>query len=83
LGVVVALVLTILSPAIWVNVFGYAAPIFPYSSPTIFSMPLAFFTIWLVSKLDRSGRAAVDRAGYVEQRVRSETGLGATGASAH
>jgi cation/acetate symporter len=83
LGVVVALVLTILSPAIWVNVFGYAAPIFPYSSPTIFSMPLAFFTIWLVSKMDRSGRAAVDRAGYVEQRVRSETGLGATGASAH
>jgi cation/acetate symporter len=83
LGVVVALVLTILSPAIWVNVFGYAEPVFPYSSPTIFSMPLAFFTIWLVSILDRSGRAAVDRAGYVEQRVRSETGLGATGASAH
>jgi cation/acetate symporter len=83
LGVVVALVLTILSPAIWVNVFGYAEPVFPYSSPTIFSMPLAFFTIWLVSILDRSGRAAVDRAGYVEQRVRSETGLGATGASSH
>jgi cation/acetate symporter len=83
LGVVVALVLTILSPAIWVNVFGYADPVFPYSSPTIFSMPLAFFTIWLVSILDRSGRAAVDRAGYVEQRVRSETGLGASGASSH
>jgi cation/acetate symporter len=82
-GVVLALVLTILSPAIWVTVFGYAAPVFPYSSPTIFSMPLAFFTIWLVSKMDRSGRAAVDRAGYVEQRVRSETGIGATGASAH
>jgi cation/acetate symporter len=83
LGVMLALVLTVMSPAIWVNVFGYAEPIFPYSSPTIFSMPLAFFTIWLVSILDRSGRAAVDRAGYVEQRVRSETGLGATGASAH
>jgi cation/acetate symporter len=83
LGVVLALVLTILSPAIWVNVFGYEAPIFPFSSPTIFSMPLAFFTIWLVSTLDRSGRAAVDRAGYVDQRVRSETGLGASGASGH
>jgi cation/acetate symporter len=83
LGVMLALVLTVMSPAIWVNVFNYAEPIFPYSSPTIFSMPLAFFTIWLVSILDRSGRAAVDRAGYVEQRVRSETGLGATGASAH
>ena len=82
-GVVLALVLTILSPAIWVTVFGNAAPIFPYSSPTIFSMPLAFFTIWLVSRTDRSGRAAVDRGGYVEQRVRSETGIGATQASAH
>ena len=83
LGVLLALVLTILSPAIWVTIFGNAEPIFPYSSPTIFSMPLAFFTIWLVSKMDRSGRAAVDRGGYVEQRVRSETGIGAGRASAH
>jgi cation/acetate symporter len=83
LGVVVALVLTILSPAIWVSVLGNEAPIFPYSSPTIFSMPLAFFAIWLVSILDRSGRAAVDRAAYPAQRVRSETGIGATGASSH
>ena len=82
-GVVLALTLTILSPAIWVTVFGNAAPIFPYSSPTIFSMPLAFFTIWLVSTMDRTGRAVVDRGGYAEQRVRSETGIGAAGASAH
>lgn len=82
-GVVVALVLTILSPTIWVSVLGNADPIFPYSSPTIFSMPLAFFTLWLVSILDRSGRAAVDRAGYLEQRVRCETGIGAARASAH
>jgi len=82
-GVVLALILTILSPAIWVSVLGNAAPVFPYSSPTIFSMPLAFVTIWLVSTFDRSGRAAVDRRGYIEQRVRSETGIGATGASAH
>jgi cation/acetate symporter len=83
LGVVVALVLTILSPAIWVNVFGNAAAPFPYSSPTIFSMPLAFFTIWLVSILDRGPRAAIDRAAYDEQRIRAETGIGAEGASAH
>jgi len=83
IGVVLALVLTILSPAVWVTVFGNAEPIFPYSSPTIFSMPLAFFIIWLVSVTDKSGRAAVDREGYVPQRVRSETGLGASQASAH
>ena len=83
IGVVTALVLTILSPAVWVSTFGNAEPVFPYSSPTIFSMPLAFFTIWLVSKLDRSDRAATDRAGYGAQRVRSETGVGSLGASRH
>jgi cation/acetate symporter len=75
IGLAVALVLTLLSPAVWVNVFGHAAPIFPFSSPTLFSMPLAFLTIWLVSKADRSPRAAQDRAGYAEQSVRAEIGL--------
>lgn len=83
LGLVTALVLTILSPAVWVTVLGQEAAIFPYSSPTLFSMPLAFATIWLVSVLDRSGRAAIDRDAYLAQRVRSETGIGAAGASAH
>ena len=63
-GVVLALVLTILSPAIWVNIVGQETAIFPYSSPAIFSMPIAFFTIWLVSLLDGSPRAEIDRAGY-------------------
>ena len=72
-----ALVLTILSPAIWVNILGQEAAIFPYSSPAIFSMPIAFFTIWLVSLLDRSPRAGIDRAGYLHQRIRAETGIGA------
>jgi cation/acetate symporter len=82
-GVVLALVLTVLSPAIWVTVLGHAAPVFPYSSPTIFSMPLAFLAIWLFSATDRSGRGAVDRSGYAEQRVRAETGIGADGVTAH
>jgi cation/acetate symporter len=83
LGVTLALVLTILSPAIWVAVLGYAEPVFPYSSPTIFSMPLAFLTIWLVSTCDRGSRAVVDRRAYLEQRVRSETGIGAAKPSGH
>ncbi|MCD2323092.1 cation acetate symporter [Sphingomonas sp. IC-56] len=82
-GLGLALGLTILSPAVWVAVLGNAQAIFPYGSPALFSMPAAFLTIWLVSRLDRSGRAAIDRAGYPAQRVRSETGIGAAGASAH
>ena len=82
-GVLLALVLTVLSKSIWVDILGNATPIFPYASPAIFSMPLAFLTIWLVSLLDRSPRAAVDRGGYLHQRIRSETGIGAAGASEH
>ncbi len=82
-GLLTALVLTILSPSVWVAVFGNAAPIFPYSSPAIFSMPLAFFVIWIVSITDKSGRAAVDRDGYPAQRTRSETGIGIATASSH
>ena len=82
-GLGLALILTILSPAVWVTVIGNAAAIFPYSSPAIFSVPAAFLTIWLVSILDRSPRAAQDRAGFADQEVRSETGIGAFRASGH
>jgi cation/acetate symporter len=82
-GVVLALVLTILSKSIWVDILHNPKPIFPYIYPAIFSMPVAFLTIWIVSLLDKGPRAAVDKAGYLHQRVRAETGIGAEGASAH
>ena len=35
------------------------------------------------SLLDKSARAKTDRAGFLAQQVRSETGIGASGASGH
>ena len=81
LGVVTALVLMVLSPSIWVVVLKHEAAIFPYTSPALFSMAVAFVTIWLVSVTDRSPRAAIDRGRFDEQQVRSETGIGASAAS--
>jgi cation/acetate symporter len=46
-------------------------------------MPLAFLTIFLVSKLDNTRRAQRERALFDAQFVRSETGIGADGAHAH
>ena len=46
-------------------------------------MTIGFVGIWLFSILDRSERARIDRAGYLAQKVRSETGIGAAQASAH
>ena len=73
----------ILSPAVWVTVLGHAQAIFPYDHPALFSMPLAFLVIVVVSKLDRSPRAAKERAAFDDQFVRAQTGLGAAAASNH
>ena len=83
LGVLSALILMILSPSIWVTTLGYETAIFPYTSPALFSMAIAFFSIWLFSRLDTSPRAVIDRDNFEEQRVRSETGVGAEAASGH
>ncbi|TFW29462.1 cation acetate symporter [Duganella callida] len=83
IGLITALVMTVLSKSVWVDVFGYADAIFPYASPAIFSMPLAFVCIWVISLVDNSARARIDRAGFEAQELRSETGIGAAAASAH
>ncbi|WP_342244215.1 cation acetate symporter [Pseudomonas sp. OTU5201] len=83
IGLVSALVLVILSPAVWVTVLGHAKAIFPYDHPALFSMPLAFLVIVVVSNLDRSARANRERAAYDDQFVRAQTGLGAAAASSH
>ncbi len=82
-GLITALLLVILSPAVWVTVLGHAQAIFPYDHPALFSMPLAFLVIVVVSKLDRSPRAAKERAAFDDQFVRAQTGLGAAAASNH
>ncbi len=82
-GLVSALVLVILSPAVWVTVLGNAQAIYPYDHPALFSMPLAFLVTVVVSLLDNSARAAREREAFDDQFVRAQTGLGAAAASSH
>ena len=85
LGLAASVILTVLSPSVWEATLGNpagSAP-FPYTSPALFSMTLAFLGIWFFSITDRSARAKLDRAGFPAQEVRSETGIGAAEASAH
>ena len=82
-GLISALVLVILSPAVWVAVLGHAEAIYPYDHPALFSMPLTFLVIVVVSRMDRSARAERERAAFDDQFVRAQTGLGAAAASSH
>ena len=84
-GLVMAAVLTIGSASVWEAVLQNpkGSAWFPYNSAAIFSMTAAFVTIWLVSILDNSEQAQKERALYPAQQLRSETGLGASGASGH
>lgn len=82
-GLVLSIGLIILGPGVWVNVIGFAEPIYPQAYPTFYSMPLAFAAIWLFSVLDRTDRAKKEIALFDEQLVRSETGIGISGASKH
>jgi cation/acetate symporter len=84
-GLIIAVILTVLSPSVWEATLGNSegtAP-FLYTSPAIFTIPVSFFTIWIVSILDTSKQAKIDREGYFAQAVRSETGIGAEGPSGH
>src|SRR5450830_1257001 len=83
LGLFTAVSLTVLSKSVWVDVFHHATAIFPYTSPALFSMTVGFVGIWLFSITDKGPRAAIDRAGFEAQEIRSETGIGASGAHAH
>lgn len=83
MGLVSAVVGVVLGPVVWVKVLGNAAPIFPYENPALFSMSLAFFGTWFFSVTDKSASAKAEARAYEAQYIRSQTGLGAEGASAH
>ena len=85
LGLITSVALTVVSPSVWEATLGNPAGSawFPYTSPALFSMTVAFFSIWLFSVTDRSARATEERAAFKAQQVRAETGLGSSRASGH
>ena len=83
-GLILAVTLIILSKAVWVDTLGISdTPINPLNGPAIFAMPLAFICCWLFSVTDNSPRAQAERKAFDAQFVRSQTGIGISGASDH
>jgi cation/acetate symporter len=75
LGLVTAVVLTVLSPTVWVQVLGHAHAIYPYEYPALFSMLVAFSGVYVFSITDRSARAAQERSQFDNQLVDCELGM--------
>ncbi|KPW34279.1 Acetate permease [Pseudomonas syringae pv. antirrhini] len=83
MGLISAVVLMVLGPTIWVQILHNPKAIFPYEYPALFSIAIAFVGIWFFSITDKSKAAEGERALFYPQFVRSQTGLGASGAVSH
>ena len=83
LGLATAIILVILGPIVWVQILGNAEAVFPYKYPALFSVTVAFVSIWLISITDKSQDAQDEIAAFDAQDIRSQTGIGAEGASEH
>ncbi len=83
LGLATAIILVILGPIVWVQILGNAEAIFPYKYPALFSVTVAFVGIWFFSITDNSDEAKKEREAFDIQNIRSQTGIGAEGASSH
>jgi len=80
-GLISAIALLVLGPAVWVQILKHPHAIFPYANPALFSMTLAFASAWLFSVLDSSAQGKREQERYVGQFIRSMTGIGAARAT--
>ncbi len=83
MGLATAVILVILGPIVWVQILGNAEAIFPYKYPALFSVSVSFLAIYFFSITDSSHDAEEERAAFEAQYIRSQTGIGAEGASEH
>jgi cation/acetate symporter len=70
-GLVLSVIMTILGPAVWVKVLGFAAPIVSLDPPTLLTMPAAFLVTWIVSVIDKTAAGVQERSSFAEQYLRS------------
>ncbi len=82
-GLVSAVMFVLLSKSVWVDVLHNPAPLFPYTQPALFAMPIAFLFAYIFSKTDSSVRAGKEIEAFEDQYVRAQTGFGAESASKH
>jgi cation/acetate symporter len=83
IGLIVAVTLVVLGPTVWEAILGFEEAIYPSKYPALWSISAAFLATYVFSKLDTSEGAKKEAILFEDQYVRSQTGIGAEGASSH
>ena len=73
-GLATALILVMLGPTVWVTLFGFEKPIFPYNYPTLFAMLANLVCAYGFSISDRSQKAKAEIESFDAQWIQSEIG---------
>jgi cation/acetate symporter len=73
-GVTLAVVLIVLSPTVWVDLFKNEHAIFPLKNPAIISMPAAFLAGYIASVLSPEKEALQK---FEDEKIRTHLGVGA------
>ena len=82
-GLFIVILLVIVGPVVWVDIFGNNEAIFPYKYPALFSMIVSFFGIWFFSRTDKSKNSIAEKKLFESQYFRSQTGVGIDKPNAH
>jgi cation/acetate symporter len=82
-GLLTAVTLVVIGPIVWVQILGNAEALFPYKHPALFSVTVAFVSIWFFSKIDNTERGRNEKELFRAQNVRANTGIGSAGAVDH
>jgi cation/acetate symporter len=75
IGLLTSVVLIAIGPPIWVSLLGHPKALFPYAYPALASMPLAFVTCWVVSRLDPLFGESAANAMFEEIRSQASRGI--------
>jgi cation/acetate symporter len=73
-GAFSSVTMIVLSPTVWVSIFGFQKAIIPMKQPAIFSMTLAFAVGILVSLMTAEPEA---QEKFEDEKVRTYLGVGA------
>ncbi|MBK7868821.1 MAG: cation/acetate symporter ActP [Ignavibacteriales bacterium] len=73
-GAGLSVILIILSPTVWVDIFGYKTAIFPLKNPALISMTASFIAGYLASIYSKEDSAAEK---FEDEKLRTYLGIGA------